>query len=640
MATKTQTSPTVPAAQASAIQQSIANIQKGINEYAASQGKTIQQNAGGGYTAMPSQAPRPDYDTLLAGADKRGTPEESKIMRGGVPQDVWAWFDQEKAKREGGKVDTTQPSPTTTKITPPSQASQAGQAGQQAPQGMVDQADQIQQGINSLASSRGLSLQPNAQGGFSAIPAGQQYKEALGLLTGSQQGSPATQGAAAAGVSSALQHTAAQTEPTSVLGNLQETDNVFDGIFTMFDDFMSPTKQKQSLVQEYEAMSSKLGIDSINTELVNTKKIIEGTEDDIRNEVTATGGFATDSQVLALANARNKSLIKNYNALLETRDNAMQQLNTMMQLSVQDRQFAEAEFDRKMNFGWKVAEFKQKASDNARQTYLTLGDKMGWDNMLASVTPYERSVIGKTLGVTDTALSAMGTQSASDRAMSRRKTEAEIQNLYSQIAERTEKNTVMVDTNGRVVVKPAEALKINKEVTGSDAYKSIRKAQDSLQFLNKFEQTFDKTGATSAVFSPRQNAKLKAEYNSAILNLKEFFNLGVLNGPDEAILKSVLPDPTNRSAVLPIITAGIYKPSASTKSGLDNMKSMIEATLDDRYKSLVSQYGDYSPESVNALSDLNRIYIEQKAKVNPEIVRMMEENPDLTIEDITQLLTQ
>lgn len=191
-------------------------------------------------------------------------------------------------------------------------------------------------------------------------------------------------------------------------------------------------------------------------------------------------------------------------------------------------------------------------------------------------------------------------------------------NIYSQIAERNQNGSIMTDTSGKVVVKRPEAQKLNKELVSSDAYKAIQKGKDSLQFLQSFEDTFKKTGATSAVFSPRQNAELKAKYNAAILNLKEFFNLGVLNGPDEKILQGVLPDPTNRSAFATGASLGIYKPAASTKSGLDNMKQMIERSLDERFKNLSAQYGDYSNQSVTSLNDLGRTYLQQKLILHPE----------------------
>ncbi len=215
---------------------------------------------------------------------------------------------------------------------------------------------------------------------------------------------------------------------------------------------------------------------------------------------------------------------------------------------------------------------------------------------------------------------------------------AQLAKLYSDIAE-TQGSSIKVDENNKVVVKREEARKISKELVSNDSYKAIRKGQDSLQFLSDFENLFNETGATSGVFSPRENADLKAKYNATILNLKEFFNLGVLNGPDEAILKGILPDPTNRSAALTVASGGIYSPYAGTKAGLETMKKNIETTIDDRFKSLSSQYGDYSPESIGSLKDLQRVYITQKATLNPDVAALVSENPDLTYEDIINIIT-
>lgn len=179
---------------------------------------------------------------------------------------------------------------------------------------------------------------------------------------------------------------------------------------------------------------------------------------------------------------------------------------------------------------------------------------------------------------------------------------------------------------------------LNKEITTSDTYKAINKGQDSLQFLKSFEDLFNDTGATSAVFSPRENANLKAKYNATILNLKEFFNLGVLNGPDEAILRAVLPDPTNRSAALTGLSLGIYKPSTSTRAGLDNMKSMINQSLDSRFNTMMTVYGNYNPNQVTAIRDLQNRYVDQKKVIDPNISALVKENPSLTNEEIIQII--
>lgn len=307
----------------------------------------------------------------------------------------------------------------------------------QAPQGMIDQVNQATQAVNSFTKSRG------AGAGTVAPPPNANAKYQQGLDTLNAQGVDlSTNPGQAMGVAKgAIPRT--QAEPQSIVGQLMGEDANFDSIFTNFDKWMEPISQKTSLVDEYKKLSESLGIDEINEELVDAKRIIDGTEDDIRSEVTATGGFATESQVMALAAARNKSLIKNYNALLDTRDNAMQQLDTMMQLTQDDRKAAADEFDRKLGFAFKVAEFKERAQSNARSTYMTLGNQMGWDTLLTSVSPYERSVIGKTLGVSEQGLIGLAQRSQQDRMMYMQMRNLDIQakqasiaNAWSEIGER------------------------------------------------------------------------------------------------------------------------------------------------------------------------------------------------------------
>ena len=242
-----------------------------------------------------------------------------------------------------------------------------------------------------------LTLQKNAQGVYTATPnLSQQYQQAHQALN--QSGvNPVTGGQGSAAVQTALQGSGVQQEPPSIAGALQAEDSNFDSIFTEYDEFFSPKVQRTSLLDEYNKLSGSLGIDKMNQELIDSKRIIEGTESDIRDEITSTGGLATDSQVLALANARNKSLIKNYNYLLDAKNAASTQLTTMMSLSVQDRQFAEAEIDRKLNFGFQVAQFKERATQNAK-TGLQWAITNGAGAEILK-NPYETSLVEKTLGL-------------------------------------------------------------------------------------------------------------------------------------------------------------------------------------------------------------------------------------------------
>lgn len=268
------------------------------------------------------------------------------------------------------------------------------------------------------------------------------FKKALTTLQ-SQGHAPDNAGLANRAIEQATSALGKESTMPSLLGNVMETDSNFDSIFTEYDKHFSPIQQKTSLLQEYQALSSKLGLDAKNAELIDAKRVIEGTEDDVRLEIEKAGGFATESQVQALANARNKSLIKNYNYLLESRDNAMTQLNTMMNLTIQDRQMAESEFDRKMNFAFKVQDYKQKALSDAREGFNNVIKTVGYDGFLNSLGGNQASIsrTEKILGIENGGLSQLAFVSEQKRQREISKENLEIEDLQSKINERNRTNT-------------------------------------------------------------------------------------------------------------------------------------------------------------------------------------------------------
>lgn len=318
----------------------------------------------------------------------------------------------------------------------------------EAPQALKDQVSQLEGQVGNYAQSKGLTLQKTPQGGYTTVPnLAQQAQQKLDILNQSGQ-QYTTQGQAGAALTQASAMVGGEQESPSIIGGLMETDPNFDSILTSYDDFFSPVKQKQSLLKEYKSLSAQLGIEAMNEELIDAKQIIEGTEDDIRAEITGAGGLATESLVVSLGNARNKSLIKNYNYLLESRDSAMTQLNTMMNLSVQDRQFAEAEFDRKLGFAFKVAEFKERATTNARSGIQKIVDTVGYKGLYQSLasSPYEVALAEKTLGLGAGGLLRLASAPPS---LDDQYKQAQIDNIYSQIGERNTPTVGAVTLSGK-----------------------------------------------------------------------------------------------------------------------------------------------------------------------------------------------
>lgn len=185
---------------------------------------------------------------------------------------------------------------------------------------------------------------------------------------------------------------------TSGIENQLAQDPLYTNLLQTYQEFNDTAFQRKSLTQEYDSLSKKLGINALNTELMNMKNVIEGTEDDLRAEVTKAGGFATESQVMALTNARNKQLIKNYNNLLETKQMAMETLNTMIGLAAQDRQFAMQAISQKLQIEGQIIEYRDKMKTNAQNQLNKIAELYGY-SALQTGDPWQDALTEKTLGL-------------------------------------------------------------------------------------------------------------------------------------------------------------------------------------------------------------------------------------------------
>lgn len=180
-----------------------------------------------------------------------------------------------------------------------------------------------------------------------------------------------------------------------------QTDPYLGSLVQAWQEYIDPKNQKASLADTYKQMMKDSGIEELDMELINTKAIIEGSEEDIRNEITKAGGFATNSQVLGLTNARNKQLIKNYNTLLETRNAKEKYMTTMIGLEQADRQSTDKRFENMFNMGMQIADYQQKIQTNAQNQMKWLSENIGFDGLYKSTggDPYYTSLVEKTLGL-------------------------------------------------------------------------------------------------------------------------------------------------------------------------------------------------------------------------------------------------
>lgn len=240
------------------------------------------------------------------------------------------------------KIDTTQPSP---------QNQQVGA-----------------QNIIKFNPNDGSTLAPNQSVSFGGqtYTQGQQFKQGFQDTVSKGIGAPATQGEANAITKQSI---LPQQEDTSVIDSFLEQDKGFQNIKDTYADYFSPENQKTSLMDTYNKLFKQAGLAQLDEEIIDAQTIIDGTEDDIRNEVEQAGGFATDSQVQAMSLSRNKVLLKNYNNLVAMRESKTNNLNTMIGLAEKDRAYADNQVDRMFNYETKMLDYRDKFIQNAKDQY-------------------------------------------------------------------------------------------------------------------------------------------------------------------------------------------------------------------------------------------------------------------------------
>lgn len=212
-------------------------------------------------------------------------------------------------------------------------------------------------------------------------------------------------------------HLPAAPMETEVIDTFVAEDPTWQSIQKIAEEYFSPINQKETLLEEYDRLSQEVGLEQLDREIIDAKTIIEGTEDDIRNEVEAAGGFATDSQVMAMSLARNKSLLKNYNNLVAMRDQTQNRLNLIAQLSQQERQMAQQRLESQLNLMFKVADFQRQAQNNVYEQYQWLAGQIGIDGLAKAYenNPRQTRFIESIMGLGTGGLAMAGAQAAQSR---------------------------------------------------------------------------------------------------------------------------------------------------------------------------------------------------------------------------------
>lgn len=345
-------------------------------------------------------------------------------------------------------------------------------------------------------------------------------------------GGVAPQGGAAG---SALVSQYSPSNPSNPGTQFVQTDPYIEGLVTAWQQYIDPKNQRASLTETYAKMLKTSGIEAIDMELLNMKNVIEGSEDDIRTEVTKAGGFATDSQVLALTNARNKQLIKNYNTLLETRNSKEKYLETAIQLEQKDRESADRRFESAFSMGLQIADYHQKMKTNAEDRMRWNIEQMGFDGVYDSTggDPYSMGIVEQTLGMPKGGLAIAADQARQARELASREQELDLQLKGEQIStEQARRASIYNDMNpqGPVTVDPNTGQRIVTPIAQNSLPDLL------LQYRNKVEDS-TKFGR---LFNPNTSGELDSLRGQITAVYKQEQKLGTLDAGVQKLIDSII----------------------------------------------------------------------------------------------------
>lgn len=183
-------------------------------------------------------------------------------------------------------------------------------------------------------------------------------------------------------------------------GTYQQMNPIEKYLFDGVSELMAPTKTKDTLREIYEEELAAQGIPGLNQELADINRIMDGTEDDIRAEVQATGGMATESQVQALTAARNKTLLRQAQYLSDLIDSKNEYVDRIVSLTQADREQTDKDIDRKLGISQMLLNFTDKLSTRARENYQNIIKDVGYNGLVSSISsPAEFDAIAKSLGM-------------------------------------------------------------------------------------------------------------------------------------------------------------------------------------------------------------------------------------------------
>ena len=385
------------------------------------------------------------------------------------------------------------------------------------------------------------------------------YKQQLGTLQATGP-APADAGQAMTAIA---QTTQKQTDTTAVDSFISQ-DPAVNTLMQGITKLLNPTQQTTSLMQDYQKLYKESGLDKINAEIIDADTVINGTESDIRTEIEMAGGFGTESQVQAMSLARNKSLIKRYNQLVQMKTDATNQLNTLSNLNAQDKQMAQQRIDSQINAMFKLADFRQQTINNSQEAFNNLVSQVGYEgayNMYAN-NPRQLAYIEQVAGLGPGGLKSLASMPPT---LDEKYKQAQIDKIYSDMNDSADTSgdvlayTTALQAGNITLAQVPQKLRgevlTNVQSTGnSKMLDLLGQYRDTVSGLNLFTSNF-----------PGNKALLDTLKGQITAEYKQQKQLGTLDTGVQTLIDKIIPDPSKPSIS-----------SLSNKAQLDAIDRFIE----------------------------------------------------------------
>lgn len=257
--------------------------------------------------------------------------------------------------------------------------------------------------ISQIMSSLGPSAsQYGTQGSSSSANYSDiQNKYTAFAATNAGKPAPATNPMQTPEVQQQLQTSTQQTDPEQQYFDAYSGMNpIIQQLYTSIQQEMSPQTTQENLVQQYQSLAQSSGMNATQLQLMNTETIMNGTQDDISNEITAAGGTATQSQVLALTASRNNVIMKQASFLQNQLSVQQQYVSNVMQYAEADQSEMNTQVSEQTGLLESMSSLQNTMNNNAVSNYQGTLKSLGYNytsfatTVPASMQPTVEGLLG------------------------------------------------------------------------------------------------------------------------------------------------------------------------------------------------------------------------------------------------------